>query len=405
MKILQINVTANSGSTGRIAEGIGIAAQKAGFESWIAYGRHANSSASHLIKIGSKFDQYEHAIETRLFDDHGLASRGATSSFLKEVDKIKPDLIHLHNIHGYYLNYKYFFHYIRKKSIPVVWTLHDCWSFTGHCSYFMISGCDKWKSGCFSCSQKNTYPSSKLFDRSSKNYIIKKDLFASVSQLTIVPVSYWLDHLVGQSFLKDLPHTVIYNGLDTDTFSPAINKNEIRYKLGIQQGEMMLLGVASPWSERKGLKDFIELRKHLSPEKKIVLIGLKKKQIKTLPQNIIGIERTESAKQLAEYYSAADLFLNLTYEDNYPSVNLEAISCGTPCLTYRTGGSPESVTPETGFVVSQGDINAVLQCIETVRHNGKEFYSAACRNYALAHFRQEDRFQEYIDLYKQILNK
>ena len=404
MNLLQINVTANSGSTGRIAEGIGIAAQNAGFDSWIAYGRRANDSRSHLIRIGSKYDCYEHVFESRLFDNHGLASRHATICFLNEVDKIKPDLIHLHNIHGYYLNYKYLFHYIQKKNIPVVWTLHDCWAFSGHCSHFMISGCDKWITGCFSCPQKDTYPSSKVFDRSQKNYIIKKDLFASTSRLTIVPVSSWLDHLVEESFLKEHPHIVIYNGIDTDTFSPVINKDEIRYKLGIQQGETMLLGVASPWSKQKGLQDFIEFSTRCSPEEKIVLIGVTKEQLESLPQNIIGIERTESTKQLAEYYSAADLFLNLTYEDNYPSVNLEAISCGTPCLTYRTGGSPESVTPETGFVVPRGDIRAVLQCIEAVRKNGKESYSSACRSYALAHFRQEDRFQEYIDLYKKILH-
>ena len=271
-----------------------------------------------------------------------------------------------------------------------------------HTSHFVDA--TNGKADVFPVLKKNHIHQDFFFDRSKKNYTIKKDLFASVSQMTIVPVSFWLDHLVEESFLKEHPHTVIYNGIDTDTFSSAINKIDIRYKLGIQQGEMMLLGVASPWSERKGLQDFLELSKRLSPEQKTVLIGLTKEQIESLPQNIKGIERTESAKQLAEYYSASDLFLNLTYEDNYPSVNLEAISCGTPCLTYRTGGSSESVTTETGFIVPQGDINAVLQCIETVQKNGKESYATACRNYALMHFRQEDRFQEYIDLYRQILH-
>lgn len=404
MNVLQINVTANIGSTGRIAEGIGISAQNAGFESWIAYGRHANYSSSHLIRIGSRFDYLEHALESRLFDNHGLASKHATISFLKEVDKVKPDLIHLHNIHGYYINYKLLFRYIFENKIPTVWTFHDCWPFTGHCTYFSLCGCDKWKTRCFACPQSKTYPKAFSADRSKSNYNLKKAIFNSIDFLTIVSVSNWLDQIVSQSFLKKYHRVVIHNGVDTDVFFPALNNAEVRQSLGIKQDNMMILGVASTWSERKGLRDFIKISKRLSSKQKILLIGLTKKQIKLLPSNIIGIERTESTKQLAEYYSAADFFFNLTYEDNYPTTNLEAISCGTPCLTYRTGGSIESITHETGFVVPQGDINSVLKCIETVQKNGKEHYSSACRNYALAHFRQEDRYQEYIDLYKQILH-
>lgn len=403
-KILQINVVANSGSTGRIAEGIGKTAINAGFESWIGYGQYSNHSSSHLIRIGSKFDHYEHAVETRCFDNHGLASKYATISFLKKIERVKPDLIHLHNIHGYFLNYNLLFQYLQEKSIPVVWSFHDCWSFTGHCIYFSFCNCDKWKTGCYSCPQKKTYPASYFLDRSRRNFKDKYKAFTSIPNLTIISVSKWLDDLVSQSFFKDFSHKVIYNGVDTNTFAPSSNQEIIRNELGIKQDEIMLLGVASPWSDRKGLQDYIELSKVLSPKHKIVLVGLTKNQKENLPQNILGIERTESMKQLAEYYSIADLFFNLTYEDNYPTTNLEAISCGTPCLTYRTGGSPESVTPETGFVVPQGDIEAVLQCIETIRKNGKEIYSTACRNYALVHFRQEDRFQEYIDLYKQILH-
>jgi glycosyltransferase involved in cell wall biosynthesis len=348
-------------------------------------------------------DCYEHVFESRLFDNHGLASRHATRSFLNRSDKIKPDLIHLHNIHGYFLNYKHLFSYIQKKGIPIVWTLHDCWTFTGHCSYFSLCGCYRWKTGCYSCPQKSSYPKSILWDRSKNNFLDKKESFLSVSNLTIVSVSKWLDSLVAQSFLSGFNHIVIHNGINTSLFAPA--GDEIRNRLGVSPNNLLLLGVANIWSKRKGLRDFIRLSESLSNQDKIVLIGLTKKQISSLPHNIIGIERTESAQQLANYYSAADLFLNLTYEDNYPTTNLESISCGTPCLTYQTGGSPESITPETGFVVPQGDLNAVLQCIEMVKKNGKQFYTAKCRNYALSHFRQEDRFQEYIALYNKILSK
>ena len=405
MKILQINTSANSGSTGRIAEGIGNAIQKEGIESWIAYGRVANQSTSQLIKIGNSFDCYEHAIETRLFDNHGLASRRATISFLQSIDKLKPDLIHLHNIHGYYLNYKLLFSYIKNNNIPVVWTFHDCWPFTGHCPHFSFRGCNKWTNECFACPQKKEYPKSILFDRSHKNYLDKKSVFTALSDLTIVSVSQWLDRLVSQSFFKSYASYCIHNGIDIDIFSPTSKGNEIRSNLNIRQDDLMLLGVTSVWRERKGFHDFIELSKHLLPNQKIVLIGLTKKQIKMLPETIIGLERTESTRQLAEYYSAADMFLNLTYEDNYPTTNLESISCGTPCLTYHTGGSIESITSKTGFVVPQGDLKAVMQCVETIQKNGKASYSTACRDHALAHFRQEDRFQDYIDLYHKILNR
>ena len=404
MKVVQINVTANSGSTGRIAESIGAAAQNAGFESWIAYGRHANKSSSHLIRIGSKFDYWEHGIESRLFDNHGLASRTATASFLKTLDGIKPDLIHLHNIHGYFFNYRMFFQYVQEKNIPLVWTLHDCWAFTGHCAHFSYEKCNRWKSGCFDCPKKKTYPACYFLDRSKNNYKQKKSCFNSTREMVIVSVSQWLDDLVSDSFLKAQKHMVIRNGVDTDAFSPCSNMEQIKRKHQIRADETMVLGVTSVWSKKKGLYDFIELSKQVSPKVKIVLLGLTQKQIRILPQTIIGIERTESVQQLAEYYSAADLFLNMTYEDNYPTTNLESISCGTPCLTYCTGGSPESITPETGFVVPQGDLKSVLQCIETVQKNGKRSYSTICRSYALDHFRQGDRFQEYINLYKQILH-
>ena len=404
MRILQINVTANSGSTGRIAEGIGIAALSAGHESWIAYGRHANKSASHLIRIGSKINYLEHGVESRLLDNHGLASRHATRSFLKEVDKIKPDLIHLHNIHGYYLNYKILFDYLREKSIPVVWTFHDCWPFTGHCTHFSLCGCDRWKTGCSECPEKRTYPTSYCFDRSVKNFEEKKEQFNSIQKMTIVSVSRWLDNLVSQSFLKGFDHIVIHNGIDTDAFSPSSTAERIRIKHNIRNDETMLLGVASDWNPRKGLLDFIKLSEMLSPKEKIVLIGLTKKQIYSLPHNIIGLERTESIKQLAEYYSAADLFLNLTYEDNYPTTNLESISCGTPCLTYRTGGSPESITPETGFIVPQGNTKGVLQEICFFQKNKSFFAPSALHQFAKDNFCLTKNFHQYMTLYHSVLH-
>ena len=402
MKLLQINVTANSGSTGRIAEGIGLSVQEAGHESWIAWGRYANPSRSHLIRIGRTADYLEHGIESRIFDNHGLASRFATKQLLRQIETIRPDVVHLHNIHGYFLNYPLLFDFLKQQDIPAVWTLHDCWPFTGHCAYFIASGCERWKTGCHDCPQKKTYPASYIFDRSKKNYDLKKHYFSNLERLYIVSVSRWLDRLVEESYLQNHYHTVIRNGIDTKIFSPSPERFAIRHHLHIADDETMLLGVAAVWSKRKGLSDFVELNKLLTARQKIVLIGLSDKQKAELSADVIGISHTESVEQLANLYSAADLFLNLTYEDNYPTTNLEAISCGTPCLTYQTGGSPEAVTPQTGFVVPTGDLSAVAGAIREVEKKTKESYSAVCRKHALAHFRQEDRFQEYMDLYSKI---
>ncbi len=405
MRLLQINVSANSGSTGRIAEGIGIAAQKAGFSSWIAYGRHANNSSSNLIKIGSNLDHYEHAFETRLLDNHGLASKKATFSFLKEIDKIKPDVIHLHNIHGYFINFRILFSYLKKKDIPIVWTLHDCWPFTGHCAHFSFCKCNRWIKGCHDCPQKEIYPRSLLIDQSQVNYRIKKIFFNNISKLTIISVSRWLDNLVSLSFLNRHDHLFIYNGVDTDLFSPHSNTNAIRTKHNIQKDETMLLGVANVWNKRKGLYDFIELSKLLSPQEKIVLLGLTRKQINILPQNVIGLERTESTEQLAEYYSAADIVLNLSQEESFGLTTIEGFSCGTPGIGYNCTATPELFTPDTGYIVSPADFSRLLECIRTIKKNGKLFYSNACRKHVLDHFRAEDHFQDYINLYNNILSK
>lgn len=398
MKIIQINTIANSGSTGRIAEGIGLSAMQNGMESCVAYGRWARPSKSRLIQIGGKKDYLWHGIESRIFDNHGLASRGATAKFLNTLDGIGPDIVHLHNIHGYYLNYPMLFRYLAEKKIPVVWTLHDCWPFTGHCVHYDFCGCDRWKTGCHHCPQKKTYPASFLFDRSRKNYEQKKQFFTLPGKMTIVPVSQWLSDQVASSFLKDYPRKVIHNGIDTDVFHPY-DQEEMKKKFGLG-GEKIVLGVASVWSPRKGLKDFIELASRLPQGYRIVLVGLSEKQKQGLPGGITGILRTESAAELAQLYSAADVFVNPTWEDNYPTTNLEAISCGTPVATYRTGGSPESVSENNGAVVEKGDLDRLAEVILKMEKDPE-----ACRKYALDHFRMQDCFGDYIKLYDALLEK
>lgn len=398
MRVLQINSTINWGSTGRIAEDIGENLQKIGAESYIAYGRYSNVSRSHGISICNKTGMFIHVLKSRLFDMHGLSSKNDTYTLIRKIEEIQPDIIHLHNIHGYYLNYKILFDYLSEKSIPIVWTLHDCWAFTGHCAHYMYSGCVKWKTQCYNCPLKTSYPASFFIDHSRRNYILKRNCFTSIRNLVIVTVSNWLAIEVSQSFLKNYDRRVIYNGVDTNVFMPQNKKLEFDNKF-------IILGVASFWTKKKGFDDFIQLRKLLSDEYLILLIGVNKRQCKALPAGIIGIERTNNVTELAEYYSTADVFVNPTWEDNFPTTNIEALACGTPVITYKTGGSPEAVSSNTGFIVNQGDLLGVVSAIRNVKLVGKEKYSVACRERAVRNFNKFERYQEYIDLYQKILSK
>lgn len=404
--LLQVNVTANRGSHGRIAEDIGRLAIEKGWRSILAYGRAANPSKNELIRIGRDLCIREHGLESRILDNHGLASRYATLRFLKQVSCIKPDIIHLHNIHGYYVNYDLLFKFLRDSRIPVIWTLHDCWPFTGHCAYFDFVECDKWKSLCQSpCPCKHSYPKSVLIDASQRNYRKKRQIFGALNNLTLVPVSYWLEGLIKQSFLGKYPIKVIHNGIDINLFQPSCDRDLIRSRYGIE-GEMLILGVANVWEERKGMRDFLNLRNVLPEQYDIALVGVTPKQMKQLPSGIIGICRTQNQQELAQLYSCADIYLNLTYEDNYPTTNLEAMACGTPVLTYNTGGSPESVTEDTGWVLEPGNIKGVVDVIKKLSAEDnvqKRKRSDACRNKAIRAFNKANKFLDYFDIYESLL--
>ena len=295
MRILQINVTANWGSTGHIAEEIGRVVQEKGWESYMAYGRNFVSSTSNLLHVNTWRDYYIHIFRTRVFDQHGLGSVKATRKLISEIEKIAPSIIHLHNIHGYYINYPILFAYLSKIDIPIVWTLHDCWTFTGHCSHYSYVGCERWRTLCHDCPQPRAYPSSWMIDRSEQNFRDKLHAFTSVGNMILVPVSEWLAGEIRYSFLKNYPMRGIHNGIDTEIFKPKeISKSD----LGLDE-KFTILGVASVWSLHKGLADFIKLREKLSNEYMIVLIGLDENQIKQLPAGIIGIRRTNSVQELA----------------------------------------------------------------------------------------------------------
>jgi len=395
MKVLQINSVCGYGSTGRIAMDIYKILREQGHECLIAYGRGTASEEINSIKIGTKFDNYMHVAKTRLFDLHGFASTKATREFIEKAKKYNPDVIHLHNIHGYYINIELLFNYLKEINKPVVWTLHDCWTFTGHCAYFDYVGCNKWKNGCTNCSQKNGYPKSLLIDNSKKNYGIKKELFTGIKNMTIITPSKWLADLVKQSFLKEYDVKVINNGIDLDVFKPK-SGSEFRKKYNIKD-KFIILGVANIWDERKGFKYFLELSKFIDENSKIVLVGLNDKQLNQLPQNIIGIKRTNSVEELTEIYSSADVFANPTSEDNFPTTNLEALACGTPIITFDTGGSMECMDEKCGIVVEKGNIKGLVEAINKVEMNGFDKKNILQR---ARKFNKNNKFNEYVKLYR-----
>jgi glycosyltransferase involved in cell wall biosynthesis len=297
------------------------------------------------------------------------------------------------------------FDYLAKTDIIVVWTVHDCWLYTGHCYHYSFAKCDKWTTGCGKCPQQRLFPASWFVDRSAQNYIDKKNAFTSISQgrLVIVPVSEWIRGEMSRSFLKDCEYRVIHNGIDLNTFTIRDTK-AVKDKYGLN-GKRIYLGLASIWSTEKGWDDFMEMSKLLNDDETIVLVGVEKAKIQDLPKNVIGITRTENIGQLAELYSAADVFVNPTWQDNYPTVNLEAISCGTPVVTYRTGGSVEAITEQTGVVVEQGDVNGLLNTARDVASRGKEYYQEPCREYALQNFKKENRYVDYLKLYDELVGR
>jgi glycosyltransferase involved in cell wall biosynthesis len=401
MKVLQINATANTGSTGRIAEEIGLMFQKQGHESFIACKRVGPSgSTSQIIRIGNKFDEYMHGIKSRALDRHGFGSKQATKKLIEEIDRIDPDVIGLHNLHGYYLNIEVLFRYLKEVQKPVVWTFHDCWPFTGHCSFFDYVSCDKWKTECGKCPLYNRYPASWFMDCSTENFYQKRSLFNGLNNLTIVTPSQWLKNLVKQSFLSDYPVEVIHNGIDLDQFKSVDTANLIsKHNLS---NKKILIGVASVWDRRKGLDYFLELSKCLDDEFRIVLIGLSKEVIKKLPENIIGIQRTENVNELAAFYSLADVFVNPTLVDNFPTTNLEALACGTPVVTFNTGGSPEAISNDTGIVVGKGDLNGLVESIFKIIAFKRTLISSKCRERAVRYYNKIDRFGDYLQLYQRV---
>ena len=397
MRILLINSVCGTGSTGKIIADIVNLLKKSGHEAKVLYGVGEAKGVipQDAVKTANQWDYYLHNGLSRITDHAGLYSRKATYRLIQEIKIYAPDLIHLHTLHGYYINYEILFDFLKKANIPVAWTLHDCWPFTGHCTNFSAIGCKQWRDKCIDCPQLHRYPKCWFTGDAEKNFIRKKTAFTGLQNLVITAPSHWLADQISASFLKDYPVQVIPNGIDRSIFHPQ--GGDLRERYGLQ-GKKIVLGVANVWSKSKGTDDMILLSRMLDDAYQIVMIGLTSKQMEDLPKEIIGIQRTKNQQALAQWYSEADVFVNPTYEETFGLTTVEAQACGTPVVVYETGGCPETVTYGNGTIVPQGNLEKLKEAVVNVVCAGKHADS-----FAIKLFDKELVYQEYFHLYARII--
>lgn len=399
MRVYQLNTFCGVKSTGRIAWEISKLVLEDGGEVRLGYGADEPSaeSAPYAFRIGGRLGRKLHGALRKLLDGEGYGSLLATKALIRDLESFRPDLIHLHNLHGAYLHLPTLFGYLSRAGKPVVWTLHDCWPFTGHCAYFDASGCERWQQECSHCPSLDRYPVCKGLDGSRRNHRLKKRLFTKPENITFVVPSRWLEKLLKRSCLGHYPSRIIYNGVNREVFRPTASDLRSRYGLKEQK---IVLSVASDWDERKGLTYLTEAAKQLGSGYRFVLIGLSEAQIAALPENMLGLTATADAAELAAWYTAADCFANPTLEDNMPMVDLEALACGTPVAVFATGGCPEAVTPECGIVVPKGDAAGLASAIRELCSRTGEMHNA-CLDRSCS-FDCNDTFRAYLALYKEL---
>lgn len=395
MKIAYINSVVGFGSTGRIVLQLSMIE---GVESRIYYGRKKDTTSLENYRITNFFGNACHAFSTFIFDAHGFSNTFETERMVKDLHNFQPDIVHLHNLHGYYIDIRVLFSYLKESNVKVVWTMHDCWAFTGHCAHYEMFGCEQWKSVCKKCPAIHQYPITFNPYNVEKNFFRKKRILTSLgNRLTIVTPSYWLKNQLEQSFLKNTNQVVISNGIDLNVFHPVESQFRKNHQL---EKTFILLACASIWTKEKGLDDLISLSKRLNKDMKLVVVGLKKSQFKLFSKETVCISRTQNVQELVELYSTANVFLNLTLQDTYPTVNLEALACGCPIITYQTGGSTEMITSDTGVIVKKNDIDDLLYQIKHIMNH--PFDRAECVKLASTHSKVEMN-REYALLYRSVL--
>jgi putative colanic acid biosynthesis glycosyltransferase len=403
MKVLQINIELNINSTGKIVEHIGLEILNEGWQSYAAYSRSCRPSKSQAITIGSRLDILMHGALTRLFGERLNLSTRATRGLIKEIKRMSPDIIHLHQLHGYYLNVEELLEFFTEYNRPVVYTLHDCWPFTGHCPHFALVPCDKWKSKCYSCPIYKKYPSSWFVDRSEINFVKKKELFGKMKHLSIVTVSRWMEEQVRMSFLGDRNIFTIYNGVDPEVFYPRKYNTELKTRYGID-GEFIVLAVGTVWEKFKGIDDLVELS-HILPEgMQIVIVGTKNNKMIPSSKTLTTISKTDNVDDLAELYSMANVVVSFSYLESFGLTPIEGMACGTPAIVYNRTALPELVDEDTGFVLNPKDYSSAIRYLETIKNNGKEYYRDKCVDRVRVHYNKNNNYKTYIEHYLSLVN-
>ena len=396
MRVLFVNLVYGTGSTGKIIADIMNLLKKGGNDVKALYGTGACSDNADAVRVSGKFGYYFHNAVSRLTDHAGLYSWAATRRMIREIRAFQPDLIHLHTLHGFYVNYEMLFRFLKKAEIPVVWTLHDCWTFTGHCTHFSEAHCTQWKTLCRDCKLLYRYPQCYWKGDVTRNYLRKKRAFTDVNNLTVTTPSQWLADQVAESFLRDYPRIVIPNGIDRTVFRPQASSLRETYHL---ENKKIVLGAANAWNARKGLPDLLTLAERLGPDYQVVLIGLTEKQLPEIPPNVLGLLRTADQMELAQWYSAADVFVNPTYEETFGLTTVEAQACGTPVVVYETDGCPETVAPGNGQVPPQGNLSALERAVRDITDSGLR-----ADQLKMARFDKEVVYQAYIRSYETVLS-
>ena len=396
MKVLFVNLVYGVGSTGKIIADIMNLLKKYGNDVKALYGTGSVSENKDAVKISGDFGYYFHNLMSRFTDHAGLYSWRATRKLIREIQDFRPDIIHLHTLHGFYVNYEMLFRFLKKANIPVVWTLHDCWTFTGHCTHFSQAKCMQWQTECRDCILLHRYPQCYFKGDVRRNYLRKKSAFTGVKNLVITTPSQWLANQVRQSFLQNYPILVIPNGIDRTIFHTRSSNLREKYHL---EDKKIILGVANAWNARKGLNDLLLLADRLGSTYQVVLIGLTERQLPDIPSNVLGLLRTANQTELAQWYTAADVFVNPTYEETFGLTTVEAQACGTPVIVYETDGCPETIASGNGLLVTQGDMQALENAVRDVA-DGRWYANPQ----KIAQFDKNSVYQKYIKLYNNILD-
>lgn len=400
MKILQINAVGQEKSTGRTCLELARYLNKTQEHScYTAFS--VGTADEYGYQIGGKLQAKLHGLLSRLTGRQAHFSACETGKLLAYIKKLRPDVVHLRNLHANFIHFPMLMKFLAKEDIPTVITLHDCWFFTGKCCHYTVTGCYRWQTGCHACPRLHQDNVSWFADATAQLWQEKKRLFEAIPRLAVTGVSQWVVNEAKQSFLtcaKEI--TRIYNWVDLETFVPRDNKEQVLQRFGLA-GKCVILGVASSWSREKGLQDYLTLARELGDEYAVCLVGSIPERT-VLPSNVHHVPTTNSPRELSELYSAADVFVMLSAEETFGKVSAEALACGTPVVCYDSTANKELVGEGCGAVHPLGDMNALADSVRAICAEGKETYSEACRAFAEANFRKEDRISDYLDLYQRI---